>query len=126
MPARFREAFKGGVVLNKGYDPCIVAFPPSAWQEFSRGVAALSMNLARARRLRRITFGGAFEQELDRQGRVLLPQALRRYAAVEEQVVIVGAGEYLEVWDALRWQEELARIEETASRMAESVEERKE
>ena len=125
IPTRFREAFKPGLVLIKGYEPCIVVFTPTGWEEFARRIASQPMNQARARRLRRMTFGNAFDLELDRQGRVLLPVPLRQYAGIDEEVVIVGNGDYVEMWDAARWAEEIAHVEESAWQMAESSEEKR-
>ena len=124
IPARFRDAFKGGIFLTKGYDPCVWAFSPPSWEEWSQSIAAMSPNRRQARVLRRMTFGGAFDLDLDRQGRVLLPQPLRRYASLREEVVLLGAGNYLELWDRQRWEEEeLPYIEEAASRLADAAEE---
>lgn len=125
IPTRFREAFKPGLVLTKGYEPCVVVFTPTGWEEFAQRIASLSMNQARARRLRRMTFGNAFNLELDRQGRVLLPAPLRQYAGIDEEVVIVGNGDYVEMWDAAHWVEEIARVEESAWQMAEISEEKR-
>lgn len=123
MPNRFREAFKPGLVLAKGYETCIVAFTQTGWEAFSQRIAALSINQTRARRLRRMTFGGAFHLEPDRQGRVLLPGSLRGYAGITDQVIVVGTGDYVEIWDAERWENEVVAVEESAWQMAESAEE---
>ena len=124
VPARFREAFKGGIFLAKGLDPCVWAFTPTAWDSWSGAIAAMSPNRRHARVLRRMTFGSAFDLELDRQGRVVLPPPLRIYASIHDEVVLVGGGDYLEMWDRQRWEEqELPYVEEAASRMADSAEE---
>ena len=72
-----------------------------------------------------MTFGNAFDLELDRQGRVLLPLPLRSYAGIEEEVVVVGTGDYLEMWNATRWANEMTRVEESAWQMAEAAEEKR-
>ena len=105
IPSRFREAFKRGIFLSKGLDPCVWAFTTSAWESWSESIAALSPNRRQARVLRRMTFGSAFDLELDRQGRVVLPQPLRTYANLRDEVVLVGGGEYLELWDRQQWEE---------------------
>ena len=126
IPPRFREAFKGGLVLTRGYEQCIVVFTPGAWEQFSGAIATMSINQARGRRLRRMTFGGAFDLEMDRQGRVLIPQLLRRYATIGEEAVLVGTGEYIEIWDKELWRQELALTQESAWHLAEGAEERQE
>ena len=125
IPARFREAFRAGIFLTKGWDPCVWVFSRPSWESWSGSIAAMSPNRRQARVLRRMTFGSAFDMELDRQGRVLVPQPLRRYASLQEEVVLVGGGDYLEIWDRRRWEEEeLPHIEEAAARMADAAEER--
>ena len=69
--------------------------------------------------MRRRTFGSAFDLDLDRQGRVLIPQPLRIYAGLKEEVVLVGNGDYLELWDKEQWETEaLPAVEETMARIA--------
>ncbi len=111
IPARYREAFKGGIFLTKGFDACVWAFTPSEWDSYSAGYAAMSPNSRIARTLRRRVFGSTFDLELDRQGRVVLPQPLRQYAGLQDEVVIVGAGTWLELWDRGAWEQQLTEIE---------------
>ena len=111
IPARYREAFKGGIYLTRGFDACVWAFSPAEWESYSSGYAALSPNSRIARTLRRRVFGSTFDLELDRQGRVVLPQPLRQYAGLADEVVIVGAGTWLELWDRERWNGQLAEID---------------
>jgi MraZ protein len=124
IPARFRELYRGVVYLTKGLDPCVWAFSIQSWDAWSGSIAAMSPANRRARVLRRMVFGGAFDLTLDRQGRVLMPPPLRRYANLTDEVVLIGAGNFLEMWDRRRWEEELPHIEEAASLLADSVEEK--
>jgi MraZ protein len=124
VPARFREAFRGGVYLTKGLDRCIWAFSLESWEEWSGSIAAMSAKSRTGRVLRRQIFGSTYDLVLDRQSRVLLPGPLRQYAGLVDEVTIVGGGNYLELWDRHRWeQEELPFVEEAASRMADAAEE---
>jgi len=122
IPARFRETYKGVVYLTKGLgDPCVWAFSAQSWDAWSGSIAAMSALNRQARVLRRMTFGSAFDLTLDRQGRVLVPPPLRRYANLTDEVILIGAGNFLELWDLHRWEEELPHIEEAASQLADSV-----
>ena len=124
LPVRFRDAFRGGIVLARGYDRCIVAYTPSQWESVAEEVASLPMNRGKNRRMRRMTFSSAYQLETDRQGRVLLPGSLRRYAQIDEEVVIVGMGDFLEVWARDVWLQESESLEEEAWHIAETWEER--
>lgn len=111
IPARYREEFIGGIYLTRGFDQCIWAFSPGEWKAYSARYAAMSPNSRVARTLRRRVFGSTFDLELDRQGRVVLPQPLRQFAGLQEEVVIVGAGTWLELWDSSRWGEMMVEID---------------
>ena len=82
------------------------------------------MTQAKARRLIRLNFSGAFQLEMDRQGRVPLPPALRNYAQVQEEVVIAGTGKYLEIWDRELWDQERVLLDDEAWQIAENMEDR--
>jgi MraZ protein len=111
IPARYREEFRAGIYLTRGFDQCVWAFSTAEWESYSSRYAAMSPNSRIARTLRRRVFGSTFDLELDRQGRVVLPQPLRQYAGLQEEVVIVGAGTWLELWDKARWDDMLQEID---------------
>ena len=123
IPARFRDLFRAGIVLTQGYDPCILIYTQQQWQETSQVVSARPMTQARSRLLKRLTFASAYEDTLDRQGRVILPQRLRGYAGIEEEVVFAGVGSAVELWSRERWGEQLTLIEEQGWQVAEGLEE---
>ncbi|MDA0988231.1 MAG: division/cell wall cluster transcriptional repressor MraZ [Chloroflexi bacterium] len=123
IPTRFRDAFKGGIVLTRSFDRCIAAYTPGHWETFASEVATRALNRIKNRRLRRVSFSAAYNLEADRQGRVLLPASLRRYAQIGEEVVIAGMGDFLEIWDKEAWLQESAFLEEEASLIAEITEE---
>ncbi len=124
LPARFRDAFRGGVVLTRGYDRCISVYTPSRWEAVASDMANLPMNRAKNRRMRRVTFTSAFQLEADRQGRVLLPASLRSYAQIGDEVVIAGMGDFLEIWSKEAWLQESESLEQEAWLIAETSEER--
>ncbi|MBI4220208.1 MAG: division/cell wall cluster transcriptional repressor MraZ [Chloroflexi bacterium] len=119
IPARFRNAFADGLVLGRGYDPCITAYPTNEWQLLAETMRALPETSADARRLNRLTFAGAYPGDLDRQGRVLIPAALRQYAGITENVTVVGGGKYLEIWSSERWRSEREALDAAAADIAE-------
>ncbi|MEO5964388.1 MAG: division/cell wall cluster transcriptional repressor MraZ, partial [Candidatus Limnocylindrales bacterium] len=80
VPSRFRAQLAGNVVVARWMDTCLAIFPTEAWEELSTKVGSLPMTDRNARLLQRQLFAGAFETELDRQGRLLVPQGLRTFA----------------------------------------------
>ncbi len=121
IPPRFRDEFKVGLVLSRGLDRCVTAYSPEGWERLISRLDALSFTQADARRLQRAVYGGAFEVELDRQGRVLVPGQLREYANIRQSVVIVGMRDHLELWDAAQWDLERAALEADTPEIAERL-----
>lgn len=121
IPARFREELGEGMVLTRGFDHCLQAFPRSVWQQLAQKVSSLSLGSPDARNLRRILFSNAAEVEVDRQGRILVPQNLREYAGLAEQVVITGMDTFFELWSADRWRAVMEQLDTTGAGIAEQL-----
>ncbi len=103
VPARFRAQLDGGAVVARWLDTCLAIFPMAAWEELSAKVGSLPMTDSNARLLQRQLFAGAFETELDRQGRVLVPQGLRAFAGLEDEAMVLGSRDHAEIWAPARW-----------------------
>jgi MraZ protein len=121
VPARFREELSEGMVLTRGFDQCLQAFPRPVWQQLAQKVSSLSLGSPEARNLRRILFSNAAEVEVDRQGRILVPQNLREYAGLAEQVVITGMDTYFELWSAERWRAVMDQLDTNGAGVAEQL-----
>jgi MraZ protein len=119
VPARFRPAFENGIVLSRAYERCLVIYTPEEFTVVAGEIRKQPQTSADARRLARITFSGAYELALDRHGRFLVPQPLREYAGLEDDVVIIGTGRFLEVWSRAAWTEERSALDEDAVEIAE-------
>ena len=122
IPSRLREAFRDGIVLSRGFDYCILAYPLAEWRNVAAAISALPATQARNRRLSRSAFSSAYEVELDRQGRILLPTPLREYAGISNGVVIAGLNTHLELWSADRWAQERQAMESEMGHLAEAIE----
>jgi len=96
-----------------------VAYTPEEWEKVAADIAARPMTQGAARKLARLTFSGAYPATLDRQGRVLLPPALRQYAGLGEEVVLAGTGRVLEIWSKGFWERERQSLDDTAAQIAE-------
>ncbi len=121
IPARFRSGMAEGLVVTRGLDPCLHLYPKSQWVPLAERLSALPMSEPAVRALRRNFFTGAFACEMDKQGRILIPPALREYAGLDGDVVIAGLNTYVEVWSATNWEQELPRVESGASSLAEQL-----
>jgi MraZ protein len=112
LPSRYRARFAEGLVLTKGQTGCLYVYPR---EEFQR--VAQQLIDANKRDVARMFFSGSSEDEPDGQGRVLIPEALRRYASLERDVSVVGTGNRMEIWDRARWEQHRAETEPEYSGM---------
>ena len=109
FPTRYRDDLGSQVVVQKGTgEKCLLVWPLPAWQQIEEKVRALPTTTdPRARRFARFFFSQASLERVDAQGRLTIPQPLREYADLSRDVVIVAAGNRLEIWDADRWESQL-------------------
>jgi MraZ protein len=113
IPPRFRDAFLGGVILTQGSpDKCVRLYPLSGFQDKADLYLADPVTRRTGRLMRRSFFSTAYDVQLDRQGRVLIPTQLRRWASLEGDVVVAGIGDGVEVWEQQAF--EAARATEEA------------
>jgi MraZ protein len=118
IPPRFRDSFQSGIVLTQGApDRCIRAYPPGNFEEQARLYMAEPVTRKAGRVMRRQFFSGSYQAEIDRQGRVLIPQQLRGYAGLDSQVLVVGVGEGIEIWSVAAFQDALAEEEAEFERL---------
>lgn len=103
LPAKFREDLGLNFVMTKGLDNCIFLFPQEEWSVMEEKLKSLPMTSRDARAFVRYFFSGAAEGELDKQGRIRIPQNLVEYAKLDKQTVIIGVGTRLEIWDQSLW-----------------------
>jgi MraZ protein len=101
MPPRYRDALMQGIILTQGTpDRCIRAYPLDAFEDMAALYTNEPVTTRGGRVSRRAFFSAAFAAELDKQGRVLIPPALRQFAGLDGQVVVAGTGEGIEIWSA--------------------------
>lgn len=121
LPAKFREQLAGGLVLTRGQDRSLVVWPAAEFSAYSERLSEASRSDARVRAYLRVLFSGASDEIPDRQGRVTLPPALREYAGLDREVIVVGNGTTAEIWDAQAWTTYLNSQETNFSNLDEEV-----
>ena len=121
LPAKYREELAPGLVLTKGQERCLYVFPES---EFGRIAEALRTAPVAAKAVRdysRVFFASASDEIPDKQGRITIPPALRDYAALQRDCVVIGANTRLEIWDSAAWDAYLGQQEDEFSEASEEV-----
>ena len=110
VPSRFRAELGDNFVITKGIDSCIFVYPMAGWQKLEAELASLPL---REVDIKRRFLGGKEEVEIDKQGRILIPQHLRSHAKLTKECVSIGVGDRVEIWDKAAW--ELKSAEFTSS-----------
>lgn len=121
IPARFREKLGERCIITRGLDRCLFVYPEAEWHNLEEKVKSLPLTKGDARSFTRFLFSGASECELDKQGRVIVPQNLREYAGIEKDVVIIGVNTRVEIWAQKEWEAYSARAAVSYEEIAEKM-----
>jgi len=121
IPAKFREELKGGAIITRGLDRCLFIFAAKEWGELAKKLTALPLAQANSRAFARLMLSGAMDVEFDTQGRVLVPDYLRKYAGLGKEIVITGLYGRLEVWDRDAWRQYKEKTEASSDEIAERL-----
>ncbi len=122
IPPKFRTELREGVILAPGVEKCITLYSLPEWKKVAETLTTSSVTPGKLRRLKRAIFATAFSLKMDGQGRIALPIPLRLYTEIVDDVVIVGANNYLEIWSKSNWSEERTVSQEQAWQIVESLE----
>ena len=122
VPAKFRPAFSGGVVLAKALEPCVAIWAPDVFEAWTASfLGNLNPVSAERRKLTRYFAGNSFDVELDSAGRVTLGAPLLAHAGISKEVVVIGNLDHIEVWDRERWQTAQRSLDSEIVEIAESL-----
>jgi MraZ protein len=112
MPARFRSDLEGGLVITKGQERCLYAFPIAEFTRLTELLRDAPVTDRRVRNYSRVFFASASQEIPDGQGRITVPPQLRAYAGLEKDCVVIGANTRVEIWDTTGWQDYLDNTEQ--------------
>jgi MraZ protein len=114
IPSRFRELLvTDGAYLTQGFDHNLMVLPSPAFLRIYERVNKMSMTDANARLLKRHIFASAEQVDVDKAGRILIPEHLRQTVDLHSEAVVVGAGEYFEIWAPESWEEQLEKLNDS-------------
>ena len=105
IPSKFRETLGDSFIITKGLDGCLFVYDNIEWASFEEKLKTLPLMNKESRKFVRFFLAGAANVETDKQGRILLPIVLREFAALDKDVVLVGVGIRIEIWNKDRWEE---------------------
>ena len=115
LPARFREDMEGGIVLTRGQEHCIYAFPAQEFEQMTVELRRAPLSSKQARDDVRVLLSGAYKEVPDKQGRITLPPDLRKYAGLDRELTVIGAGSRAEIWNSQAWNDYLSVQEDVFS-----------
>jgi MraZ protein len=121
LPAKFRSDLESGLVITKGQERCLFVFPISEFNRLTELLRTAPVTDRRVRDYSRIFFASASHEVPDGQGRITVPQPLRKYAGLSKECVVIGANTRVEVWATDAWEDYLEHTEQAFSEAEEEV-----
>ena len=123
IPAKFRQKLTGGAIITLGLDHCLFVFTNKDWEILAQKLIALPLAQANSRAFSRLMLAGATDVELDKQGRILIPDYLREYAGLKKQAIVAGLYNRIEIWDSEAWKQYKTKTESQSDEIAEKLSE---
>ena len=121
IPAKFRDKLTAGAIITRGIDNCLFVFANPEWEALAAKLIALPLAQANSRAFVRLMLAGATDVEVDNQGRILVPDYLRKYAGLKKEVVVAGLYNRIELWDKATWVAYKAKTESSSEAIAEQL-----
>lgn len=121
VPVKFRVALAEGAIVTRGLDRSLFLYPKEEWESLAAKLAAMPLGQADTRAFARLMLAGAMEVDVDKSGRVNIPEYLRTYAGLSKNVVVAGLYNRMEIWDEEAWKSYAASTEEQGNAIAERL-----
>lgn len=123
IPVKFRNKLTGGAIITRGLDRCLFIFGNKDWEILAQKLIALPLSQANSRAFSRLMLAGAMDVEIDKQGRILIPDYLREYASLKKEAVFTGLYNRIEIWDSEAWKQYKIKTESQSDEIAEKLSE---
>jgi MraZ protein len=121
VPSKFRKILKDGAVVTRGLDDCLFLYPKKEWSSIAKKLSALPISQAKARAFARLMLAGAMDVDFDNQGRINLPEYLRKFAGLKKKAIVAGLYDRLEIWDEESWNKFKSGAEKESASIAEGL-----
>ncbi len=121
VPAKFRDKFKKGIVVTRGLDGCLFIYTANEWEKIAEKLGSMPVGEKGTRSFIRMVLAGATDSKLDSQGRVLIPEYLKKYASLDKDVTIAGLFNRLEIWNTKTWDKYKKGAEKNQDEVAEQL-----
>jgi len=121
LPKKFRAVLGDKVIVTRGYEGCLLVVSKKSWQGLIEDTVKGPFTSGALRDTSRFLLGGAYEVEMDGQGRFVLPKNLLSYASLQNEACFVGLGKWVEIWDSAKWEERLKFLYNHGSEIADKL-----
>lgn len=121
LPSKFRSSLKNGAIVTRGLDGCLYVYTAAEWKKLAVKLAELPMSKSNSRAFARLMLAGAMDVTLDKQGRAVLPDYLRKYAGLTKNIIVAGLYNHLELWDEASWEKYKSKTEKESGNIAEQL-----
>lgn len=121
VPKKFRSLLENGAVVTRGLDHCLFLYTRNEWEKLAEKLSSLPFAQANTRAFARLMLAGAMDVEVDKQGRIILPEYLRAYSSMKKDVIVAGLYNRLELWDAEEWKRYTKKTEQESNEIAEQM-----
>ncbi|WP_035807982.1 division/cell wall cluster transcriptional repressor MraZ [Jeotgalicoccus saudimassiliensis] len=121
VPSKFRELLDEQFVITRGLDRCLFAYTVDEWSRIEDKLKTLPLTKKDARKFTRLFFSGATSVEIDKQGRINIPQNLREYAGLSKDCTVIGVSSRIEIWDSAAWEDFYTESEDNFEDIAEDL-----
>lgn len=118
IPKKLRQNLGDNIVASKGYEGCVILLDVDRWQQLISQINKYPLLNMDVRDTKRFLLGGAHALDIDKQGRFVIPESLALYARLQTEVVFLGVGEWIEVWDRSSWEDKSSQLASSASDIA--------
>ncbi|MBU0670608.1 MAG: division/cell wall cluster transcriptional repressor MraZ [Patescibacteria group bacterium] len=123
IPIKYRDDLAKGAVVTRGLDNCLFLYPKEEWEKLAQKLANLSISKKNTRAFARLMLAGAMDVELDKQGRIVVPEYLRIFAGMKKKLVVTGLMNRMEIWDESKWNTYKKSTEADSTDIAETLDE---
>jgi len=123
VPSKFRRELGKRAVVTRGIDKCLVIYPLKVWSQLVKKLENLPTAQTDAREFVRLILSGAVDVSLDKLGRILIPDYLKKYSCLKKNTAILGLSNKIEIWDETKWQNIKKRTETKSGEIAERLKE---
>lgn len=121
LPKKLRSELSEDLIITRGFERCLILLDSAHWTSLITEINRNPLLSLSVRDTKRFLLGGAFDLEIDKQGRFVIPEALMQYSRITSEIVFVAVGEWIEVWDKERWEDKLQYLSENSADIAERL-----